>query len=369
MNGLKRTPLYGKHVAAGARIVPFAGWEMPVSYGGILEEHNAVRTAAGLFDVSHMGRFRATGPGAAGLLDRATTGRVSSLTDGRFLYTVMLHEHGGAIDDLLVGRLGEEFIVVVNAANLDKDYNHLTATIERLGAEAGLTDESSEYALLALQGPQARRIMKQAVDSGGRKLDSLEYYHLDVFTILGEPTVVSRTGYTGELGYEIFIRTAGACALWDKLTALGAKPCGLGARDTLRLEMGYALYGHELDADHTPLEAGLGWVVDLGKPDFIGKPALVMQKERGCSRRLRGVKTSSLKEIPRAGYKLFEGGIEVAVLASGGPAPSVGVGIGTAFLPARLDEPGTRLEMELRGRRVPVTVVKPPFYKKGTAQD
>ena len=369
MNTLKRTSLFDRHLAAGAKIVPFAGWEMPVSYGGIIEEHKAVRTSAGLFDVSHMGRFRLRGPSAAGLLDRVTTGRVSALPDGKVLYTLLLLETGGTIDDLLVGRVGAEFSVVVNAANLDKDYAHLQECLKTAGADAELADESAEFALLALQGPDSRRIMKQVVDNGAEKFDGLGYYWLSEFTILAEPTVVSRTGYTGELGYEIFIRAELAARLWDRLLELGAKPCGLGCRDTLRLEMGYALYGHELDADHSPLEAGLGWVVDLDKPDFIGKKSLLQQKENGLTRRLRGIMTPSAREIPRQGYRLFKEGAEVGRLASGGPSPSLGKGIGTAFLPASESEPGGRLEMELRGRAVAVEVVKPPFYKQGTAKD
>jgi aminomethyltransferase len=344
-------------------MVPFADWEMPVSYSGILEEHRAVRKNVGIFDVSHMGRFRLKGFGADSLLDYLTTGRVSLLPDGRFLYTMILNEQGGVLDDLLVGRHGDTYLIVVNASNLEPDYAHFASWLKKFG-NPDLADESREVALLALQGPRSAAILSAVLDADLKRLD---YYWMKDFHWGGETVTVSRTGYTGELGYEIFVTERNAQSLWKKLVESGVSPCGLGARDTLRLEMGYPLYGHELDQNHTPFEAGLAWVVDMGKKDFLGKEALLEEKTRGVKNILRGVEASA-HDIPRSGYRLFAGGSEVGKLASGGIAPSLGIGIGTAYMPHELADPGTKLELELRGRMVQVTVVKPPFYKEGTAR-
>jgi aminomethyltransferase len=360
---LKRTPLYQSHLAAGARMVPFAGWEMPLSYSGILDEHRAVRTSAGIFDVSHMGRFRLQGAGAGDLLDYTVTGRVDQLNQGRFLYTLLVNERGGVLDDLLVGRRGDSFLVVVNASNCEADFAHLAGWVNKFG-QPSLVDESEEISLVALQGPESRGLLERVLQAG---LAGIEYYRMGDFSWRGETLIVSRTGYTGELGYEIFVRSGKAAVLWQELLAAGAVPCGLGCRDTLRLEMGYPLYGHELDERHTPLEAGLSWAVDLEKDDFLGKKTLLEQKARGLEVILRGVE-ASVRDIPRSGYRLLCGGSEVGRLASGGIAPSLGIGIGTAYLPLELSSPGTELEIDLRGRAAPVRVVKPPFYKKGTAR-
>ena len=346
-------------------MVPFAGWEMPVSYSGILDEHKAVRSSAGLFDVSHMGRFRVEGAEAGRILDHLITGRASTLAEGRFLYTMLLNERGGVVDDLLVGRLAGSFLVVVNAANRDRDFKHIEEYCRQAGGEVELVDESEEKALLALQGPDSRRLLEEVLDTS---LSGLGYYRMGDFRWDDQRLIVSRTGYTGELGYEIFICAAAAGKLWDVLVSSGAKPCGLGARDTLRLEMGYPLYGHELDEEHTPLEAGLSWVVDFEKDDFIGKKALLEQRSRGLKIRLRGIEASR-RDIPRQGYRLLNNGKEVGRLASGCISPSLNIGIGTAYLPVELASPGTQLALELRGRVAPVTVVKFPFYKKGTARD
>lgn len=349
-------------------MVPFAGWEMPVSYSGILHEHRVVRENLGIFDVSHMGRFRISGARAAEALDYLTTGRASALEDRQFIYAMILNERGGVLDDLLIGRHGKIFLVVVNAANLESDFAHMDAWCRRLGGGgAELADESGEVALLALQGPHSRAALKKLTgeDAG---FDRLAYYRMAVFEILGQQMAVSRTGYTGELGYEIIVSARKAPRLWDELVGLGAKPCGLGARDTLRLEMGYPLYGHELNQEHTPLEANLSWVVDFDKKDFIGKQALLAQREAGVKVRLRGI-TASKRDIPREGYRLLRNGKEVATVASGSVAPSLGIGIGTAYLPVELATPGEKLELELRGRTAEVEVVKLPFYKQGTAKD
>jgi len=363
MNRLKRTPFYQCHLAAGAKMVPFAGWEMPVSYRGILNEHRAVREAAGLFDVSHMGRFRLTGKRAGEVLDYLVTGRAGTLDEGRWIYTLLLSHKGTVLDDLLVGLYEGDFLLVVNAANREADFSHIADEVSRFGGSS-LTDESERIAVLAIQGLQSQRILESLLKED---LSRLGFYRMDAVGWKGEKLLVSRTGYTGELGYEVFVPAARAKELWEALLEAGAAPCGLGARDTLRLEMGYRLYGHELDETHTPLEAGLGWAVDLEKDDYIGKKALIEQKRRGIARSLRGVE-SSRRDLPRPGYKLIFDGSVVGTIASGGPAPSLDKGIGTAYLPIELAEVGTVLEMELRRRTVPVTVVKFPFYKKGTAR-
>jgi len=363
MNRLKRTLLYQCHLAAGAKMVPFAGWEMPVSYRSILSEHRSVREAAGLFDVSHMGRFRLTGKRAGEVLDYLVTGRASTLDEGRWIYTLLLSHKGTVLDDLLVGLYEGDFLLVVNAANREADFTHIADEVSRFGGSS-LTDESERIALLAIQGPQSRRMLESLLRED---LSRLGFYRMGPVEWKRENLLVSRTGYTGELGYEVFVPTARAKELWEALLEAGAAPCGLGARDTLRLEMGYRLYGHELDETHTPLEAGLGWAVDLEKDDFIGKQALIEQQRRGIARSLRGVE-SSRRDLPRPGYKLIFDGSVVGTIASGGPAPSLDKGVGTAYLPTELAEVGTVLEMELRKRTVPVTVVKFPFYKKGTAR-
>ncbi|MBN2287869.1 MAG: glycine cleavage system aminomethyltransferase GcvT [Candidatus Glassbacteria bacterium] len=363
MSAPARTPLYGCHLKAGAKMVPFAGWEMPVSYAGILAEHRAVREDVGLFDVSHMGRFRLTGRRAGEALDYLVTGRAGALDEGRWLYTLLLNRSGNVLDDLLVGLHHGELLLVVNAANRTSDFNHLEEVLNGFGGTR-LTDESGKCAMPAVQGPRSREVLEKVLQAD---LSQLEYYRMDTVSWKGDDLLVSRTGYTGELGYELFVPAVRAAALWEALLAAGAVPCGLGARDTLRLEMGYRLYGHELDQDHTPLEAGLGWAVDLEKEDFIGRQALVEQKKNGVKRILRGVE-SSRGDLPRPGYRLTHQGSVVGTVASGGPSPSLDIGIGTAYLPAGLAGPGTVLEMEIRKRSVPVTVVRFPFYKKGTAR-
>lgn len=364
MSDLKRTPLYEIQKKAGGRMVPFAGWEMPVSFSGILDEHHAVRKSVGIFDVSHMGRFRMEGPLAAEALDRLFTGRVSAIEENRWLYTLMLDEDGGVLDDLLVGRLGGSFLIVVNASNRAADFER----IEREAAESGgatLCDDSEEISLIALQGPRSRELLGLVT---GVVLEGVDYYRMKNSSWRGRDLLVSRTGYTGELGYELSVPSALAPDLWLELHKAGAFPCGLGARDTLRLEMGYPLYGHELDRGHTPLEAGLGWAVDLEKPEFYGREALLRQKKEGLNVRLRGFAASG-KDIPRQGYELLHEGKTVATVLSGGIAPSLGHGIGTAYLPAGAAEIGTELVMTISGRReAPVTVTKMPFYKDGTAR-
>ncbi len=363
MSDLKRTVLFEAQRQAGGRLVPFAGWEMAVSFSGILEEHRAVRSAAGIFDVSHMGRYRMVGARAAEALDELFTGRCSALAEGHWLYTLMLNEQGGVLEDLLVGRQPDHWLIVVNAANREADFARIAQFASRVGAE--LYDDSDRFALVALQGPASRGMLESVVGVG---LQGLAYYWMRKVLWKGLELIVSRTGYTGELGYEVYVPAEAAATLWRELVKDGAVPCGLGARDTLRLEVGYPLYGHELGTDHTPLEAGLGWAVDLDKPSFCGREALLQQKKEGLKVRLRGF-TASEKDIPRQGYEILHDGGTVATVLSGSIAPSLGYGVGTAYLPAALAEPGTELGLSLRGKReAKITVAKIPFYKDGTAK-
>ena len=307
----RKTPLYDEHVRLGAKLVPFGGFAMPVQYPtGIRAEHEAVRTAAGLFDVSHMGEFRVEGPGALELVSGITTNDPSRLSIGQAQYSAMCIEDGGIQDDLVVYRLGEDlFRLVVNAANLAADWAHV---VEHAGeADAELTDESEEIALLALQGPAAPEILQPLASEA---LDPIGFYHFVEGRVDDVPAVISRTGYTGEDGFELYVAASDAGRVWRRLLqageSVGLVPAGLGARDTLRLEMGYALYGNDIDRKTTPLEAGLGWLVKLDKGPFVGREALRRQKEEGIRRRLRGFRLTE-RGFPRAGYPVRFAGSEV----------------------------------------------------------
>lgn len=348
-----RTPLYDKHVAAGGRIVDFAGWEMPVQYSGILDEHRAVREACGVFDISHMGEFFVRGEGSAAWLDSLLTNRVARLSPGEAQYTLMLNERGGVIDDLIVYRLGEsEFLLVVNAAKIDEDAawlrQHLVAGIE-------FENRSNDYAALAVQGPRASVVFEETF---ARALpnERNRVIHWDgLFAVT--------TGYTGEAGFEVLVPTRQAEAVWDQLLAAGAKPCGLGARDTLRLEMCYPLNGSDLSPDRTPLEAGLGFFVDLEKGDFVGRDALVAQKKDGIPTRLAAILVTEKSPPIRPHYPVCAEGEVLTETTSGALSPSLGVGIALAYLPFALAKVGQPLEIEVRGRRYAASVVKKPFYQ------
>lgn len=369
MSALRTTPLHALHARLGARMGPFGGFEMPIQYAGITAEHHAVREAAGLFDVSHMGEVVVRGPEAEAFVQRAVTNDVATLYDGKALYTVMCREDGTAIDDLLVYRLAEDaFLLVLNASNIDKDLDHLRALHADFGMDCEMVDESDRTALLALQGPKAIAIAERA---SGLDLSDLKYYHFlrpEPGAFLGcERAIVSRTGYTGEPGLELYVEPERAEAVWTALMeageAHGLQPCGLGARDTLRLEAGFALYGHELDDAITPLEAGLGWVTKLDT-DFVGRDALARMKEDGVPRRLVGFVVEG-RGIPRQGYPLTDGeGTEIGIVTSGGPSPVLGRGIGLGFVPnePRYTAPGSALAVSVRGREIPAEVTKPPFH-------
>jgi len=364
---LQRTPLHAEHLALNAKMVPFAGFEMPVQYPtGITAEHQAVRRAAGLFDVSHMGEFEVRGERALDFVQRVTTNDASKLEVGQAQYSTLLNEEGKLLDDLLVYRLADRYMLVVNGSNREKDFAWVSRFAGDLGVE--LTDRSDEIALLALQGPKAEEILRRLT---GVDLPSIRYYRFTEGEVDGTPAIVSRTGYTGEDGFELYVAADRAAALWRRLLETGAGDgliaAGLGCRDSLRLEMGYALYGNDLDEGTTPLEAGLGWVVKLDKGDFVGREALARQKEEGVKRRLVGF---VLKErgFPRHGYGVEVDGEPTGEVTSGVLSPSLGQGIGMAYVPAAAARPGTEIGIRIRDRAVPAEVVRPPFYKQGTVR-
>lgn len=368
----RRTPLHERHLAAGARMVPFAGWEMPVQYAGVVDEHRAVRSAAGLFDVSHMGEVRVSGPGAEALLQGLTPNDVARLAPGRAHYSALLTERGTYVDDLLIYRLAGgdplgDFMVVVNAANRERDAAHIAGAVVEAAAAAGdveVEDVSDEVALLALQGPRAAEILAPLASLD---LSGLRYYGHSRGEVGGKDALVSRTGYTGEDGFELYLGAADAVAVWDLLLdrgePYGLVPAGLGARDTLRLEAAMALYGHELDEATTPWEAGLGWTVKLDKGEFTGREALVRQKERGVGRKLAGFEITG-KGIAREGHQVRAGGEPAGRVTSGTWSPTLGKAIGMAYLPPSLAVPGTELAIEVRGRELPARVVELPFYER-----
>jgi aminomethyltransferase len=362
---LKRTPLYEEHVALGGKIVPFAGFEMPVQYpSGITAEHKAVREAAGLFDVSHMGEFILRGPQALDLIQRVTVNDASKMEVGQAQYSAMCYENGGIVDDLIVYRFADKYMLVVNASNLDKDLAWIRAHAEGLDVE--VEDRSDAIALLALQGPAARDILRPMVDLD---LDDVRYYRFAEGAVNGVAAVISGTGYTGEDGFELYVDAADAVELWRAILSEGSDrgimPAGLGCRDSLRLEVGYALYGNDLDDQHSPLESGLGWITKVDKGDFVGKEAIVRQKEGGVRRRLVGLRLTG-KGFPRPGYPVLSGGKAVGVVTSGTVAPSLGYGVSMGYVPSGLAKPDTELQIEIRGRPVAAIVQRPPFYTDGS---
>jgi aminomethyltransferase len=341
-------------------MVDFAGWEMPVQYQGVIEEHRAVRTAAGLFDVSHMGEVRVKGAGAEALLQRLTPNDVAKLAPGRAHYSGLLTERGTYVDDVLVYRLGgEDFLVVVNAANAGRDFEWIAS---RADGEAEVLDESERYALLALQGPQALEILAPlaAGDVAG-----LKYYGFAQGEVDGARALISRTGYTGEDGFELYLAPEDAPRVWRRLVAAGAAPAGLGARDTLRLEAAMALYGHEIDETTTPYEAGLGWVVKLDKGEFLGRAALAAQKAQGVPRKLVGFEVRG-RGIARQGHGVLSDGSGSAVgaVTSGTWSPTFEKALGMAYVPPGMAAPGTPLTLDVRGKPVPAAVVELPFYRR-----
>jgi len=339
----------------------FGSWLMPVLYSGIVDEHMTVRGNAGLFDISHMGQFIVSGPRAGAWLNRLLTNNTGRLSPGQGQYTFLLNERGGVIDDLIVYHLREEeFLLIVNAAKVDEDFAWMQSRLESDGVE--FTNRSADCVGLALQGPKAPRLLDElfGISRPGRN-------EVRQVTREGLRFVIACTGYTGEEGYELFFSATEAAAQWNRILEKGApfglKPCGLGARDTLRLEMCYPLNGSDLSPEHTPLEAGLSIFVDLNKPDFVGREALLAQREAGIPLRLAPIKMTEKGPPPRAHYPVLKDGRQVAELSSGTLSPSLGIGIGMAYLPADLARIGEELEIEIRGRRFPATVERKPFRK------
>jgi aminomethyltransferase len=365
MEGLLRTPLYEEHLKLGARIVPFAGYEMPVQYKGIVAEHTAVRTRAGVFDVSHMGELWLTGPGALAAVDALVTNDIVKLADGKAAYTVCCNEGGTILDDLIVYKYGPERVLVVcNASNRAKISGHFA---ERTAGKCNFEDASDRTALLALQGPRALEVLKRAgcdLDGGPESMPS---FAVRDTTVDGRPVHLARTGYTGEDGVEIFCSDLDATTIWSALLDagkdLGIEAIGLGARDTLRLEARLALYGNDIDETTNPIEAGLGWVVKLDKPDFVGKSALVKVKASGTSRKLVGFEMTG-RGAARHGYPLKNAGKEVGVCTSGAPSPTLGSSIGLGYLPSELSAVGTEFVVDCRGRDISAKVVPTPFYRR-----
>lgn len=361
---LKRTPLYEQHRELGARLVEFGGWEMPVQYSGILEEHEAVRTRAGLFDVSHMGEFKVEGPDAQAFLQHLVPNDVSRLAIHQALYTQLCLPNGHVIDDLLIYRLAEQhYMLVVNAGNIAKDFAWVKEQSSHF-QHIVVIDQSETTALLALQGPLAEEILQPLTEIS---LKSIRYYHCMAGLIDGVNSIVSRTGYTGEDGFEIYCSPADVVAVWKDILAAGRprglQPIGLGARDTLRLEAGYCLYGHELDEQTNPLEAQLGWTVKFNSGMFIGRDALLEVKEQGPKRLLVGIELLE-RGVPRSGYVLYEGDQQIGSLTSGAPGLSIHKNIGMGYVETARANVGRQVQVDIRGKRIAAQIVALPFYKR-----
>lgn len=365
-DALEQTPLHEEHLRLGGKMVPFAGYAMPVQYpSGIQAEHRAVRESAGLFDVSHMGEFHLAGPEALELIQEVTVNDAGGLAVGQAQYSALCHEDGGVMDDLLVYRTGDqEYLMVVNAANRAADWAQVKAHAR--GKELELEDRSDAYGLLALQGPRAAEVLARVSELD---LEGLGYYRCTPGAVAGVRGLVARTGYTGEDGFELYLPSGKTATVWRSLLEAGEDtgilPAGLGARDSLRLEMGYPLYGNDLDRDHTALEGGLGWVVKLDKGPFVGREALARQKEAGVERRLAGIRLTD-RGFPRPGYPVVVEGEEVGTVTSGTMSPSLGEGIALAYLPVALARPETEVWIRVRDRNVPGRVQRPPFYTEGS---
>jgi aminomethyltransferase len=357
---LERTPLHAEHVRAGAKLVPFAGYDMPVTYAGLVEEHQAVRNRCGLFDVSHMGEFFLTGPGAFELLQYATSNDVSRLQPGQVQYSCMPNGRGGIVDDVLVYRLAaEEFMLVVNASNRAKDL----AWLQELNRwDAHIEDRSEAFALLALQGPAAAEFLRPLTD--GPDPGELTYYTFRRGTVCGKPAILSATGYTGAGGFELYVAPEDASEVWRALIDAGVPPCGLGARDTLRLEAGFCLYGNDIDDTTSPIEAGLGWITKFTK-DFVDRERLEAQKTNGTDRILRGLRVLD-RGIPRHGYTVEDAsGQQIGEVTSGTMSPTLGYGIGLAYLSADAAELGSHVFVRVRNNALRAEVVRPGFLPRG----
>lgn len=359
---MKNTALSATHEALGAKMVPFAGYNMPVSYEGVNTEHETVRNGVGVFDVSHMGEFLVMGPNALDLIQKVTSNDASKLVDGQAQYSCLPNSDGGVVDDLIVYRLeAEKWLLVVNASNIEKDWNWISS---HNTMDAELRNISEGYSLLAIQGPKAVEAMQSLTSED---LSAIKFYTFKVSDFAGiEHVIISATGYTGSGGFEIYCKNEEVKQVWDKVMEAGAewgiKPIGLAARDTLRLEMGYCLYGNDIDDTTSPLEAGLGWITKFTK-DFINADNLKKQKERGLEKRLIAFELND-RGIPRQGYDIVDGqGKTIGNVTSGTMSPSLGKGIGLGYVPVVMKDPGTQIHIQIRKNAVPATVVKLPFYK------
>ena len=357
---MKKTALYDKHVSLGAKIVPFAGFEMPVQYSGVTEEHFAVREKAGLFDVSHMGQFFIEGAGAKDLLQFVTTNNVDVLENGKAQYSCLPNEDGGIVDDLIVYKMADEkYFVVVNASNIDKDWDHISK-YNTFGAQ--MTNASDEMSLLAVQGPKATEILQKLTETN---LSEIPYYNFTVGSVAGvNDVIISNTGYTGSGGFEIYFKNESAEKLWDAIIEAGAEegiiPCGLAARDTLRLEKGFCLYGMDIDDTTSPIEAGLGWITKFDK-DFVSKDIFAKQKEVGVSRKLVGFELTD-KGVPRHDYPVVDAeGNVIGKVTSGTQSPMKKIGLGIAYVDKPHFKLGTEIFIQVRNKNIPAKVVKMPF--------
>jgi aminomethyltransferase len=360
---LKRTPLYDRHVAAGARMVEFGGWEMPVQYSGIVDEHNAVRNAAGLFDISHMGEVEVKGPDALAFLQHVATYDVAQIGEGLANYALLCRPDGGIVDDIFIYNLPDGYMVVVNASNIEKDFAWMLDNMA--GFDVVLTNISDQASMLALQGPQAEAILARATDEN---VADLPFHGVTTGMLLGSiPGLIARTGYAGEDGFELFVDDGNVAQLWDGLLALGRdvglKPCGLGARDSLRFEACLALYGHEIADDINPYEAKLGWVVKLDKGAFVGDETLRLIKQAGVQRKLVGFEMIG-RGIARGDYEIRSvEGERIGYVTTGMPSPTLGKNLGLGYVPAELAREGSEFDVVVREKPVRARVVKTPFYK------
>lgn len=360
---LKRTAFHDVHVRLGAKMVPFAGFEMPVQYGGIIEEHKRVREAVGVFDVSHMGEVEVRGKDALAFVQKITVNDASRLADGRVQYSAMCYHDGGIVDDLLVYNMGNRFMLVINAANIDKDVSWMQ---QNLSGDVQLRNCSDEISLLAVQGPKSLATLQKLTDID---LQAIAYYHVTSGTLAGVPMTISRTGYTGEIGFELYFASDVATGgkVWDALMDAGKEfnigPVGLGARDTLRLEMGFCLYGNDIDQTTHPLEAGLGWITKLDKGDFNGKAAIVAAKASGLKRKLVGF-TLAEKAFPRQGYEIKVDGRKIGNVTSGTFSPVLDRGIGMGYVPPEVSAPGSQVHIAIRTNTIAATVTKLPFIAR-----
>lgn len=361
---LKQTPLHAEHEKLGARMTDFGGFEMPVQYAGIKQEHNAVRKHAGLFDVSHMGEFVVSGPDALALIQKVTINDASVLRPGKAQYSAMCYENGGIVDDLLVYMLAdEEYLLVVNASNIDKDLEWIQSQND---VDADVQDHSDHMGLIALQGPASVDILQKLTDTN---VESIRFYRFEKGSVAGQDDVIiSATGYTGEKGFELYVDTdkADISKIWTKLLEAGEEygiePAGLGARDTLRLEMGYALYGNDINKDTTPIEARMSWLTKFDKGDFIGKDRLLQQKEVGAPRKLMGFEVQEERKIPRSGYEIRDNyGSKIGYVTSGTQSLSLNKGIGMGYMETKKAVESEKIFIKIRKDQVPAIVVKPPF--------